>query len=101
MSLTIYDYDYKSFGRPYFYKKLKELECLVDMGDDFRFQLKGTNLYIYLTYSSFLWVLYPEGEDPKIINFEDVLEMVDGEIAEGLVYHIDIFKQERKIRKET
>lgn len=101
MSLTIYDYDYKSFGRPYFYSKMKELDFLIDMGDDFRFRLKETDFYIYLTYSSFLWVLYPGTEDPKIIKFEDVLEMVSGEVAESLIYHMDIFKQERKIRKET
>lgn len=100
MSLTIYDYDFKNFGRPYFYDKMKEVESLVDMGDHFRFWIPNTDLYIFLTFSSFVWVKYSDGENPILLCFEDVIELAPKEVVQNLMFHIDIFKHERRIEKK-
>lgn len=100
MPVTIYDYDFKSLDSPLFYKKIKELGFLVDLGDHFRFRLPDTDYYIFLTFCSFVWVYYPHNGEPEILGLEEVLERLPEAKAEEILFHLDIFKQEKHRNKK-
>ena len=96
MALTIYDHHTNYLDAPLFYQKIRELNCLEDMGDKFRFRLPGTDYYIFLTFSSFVWVYYPENQEPELLTFEKVLDRLPDDKIEILIYHLDVFKHEKK-----
>jgi hypothetical protein len=95
MALTIYDYNLRYVDAPLFYEKIRELNCLQDLGDKFRFRLPDTDYYIFLTFSSFVWVYYPHDQEPELLSFEMLLDRLPAEKIEMLIYHLDIFKNEK------
>lgn len=95
MALTIYDYEFKFIDSPIFYEKLRELGFLLDLGDKLTFRLPDTDYYIFLTISSFVWVYYPEGSEPELISLEEILERLPGDKVNDILFHLDIFRQEK------
>ena len=96
MSLTIYDHDLQYSDAPLFYNIIRELNCLEDLGDKLRFRLPNTDYYLFLTFSSFVWVYYPENQDPELLTFEKLLDRLPADKIEILIYHLDIFRHEKK-----
>jgi hypothetical protein len=99
MALTIYDHHLSYPDAPLFYEKIRELNCLEDMGDKFRFRVPDTDYYLFLTFSSFVWVYYPNNNEPELLNFEMLLDRLPTDKIELLIYHLDVFKHEKKNRK--
>lgn len=99
MSLVIYDCDLMWHQSPLYYKKFKELDFLIDMDDNLRFRLLDTDFYIYLTFSSFLWVLYGSNDDPVLLKLEDVMDKAPDYAIEKIIFHLDLFKNEKRIGK--
>jgi hypothetical protein len=96
MPITIYDYTLEDLYVPLFYKKIKDMGFLVDLGDQFRFQLPDTHYYIFLTLTSFAWVYYPPDGEPELVGLEDLLDNLPEGKKEPLLYHLDILKNEKK-----
>ena len=94
MPVTIYDYDFEAIDVPRFYKVLKDLKFLVDLGDHFRFQVPNTDYYIFLTFCSFAWVYYPKDKEPEILSLEEILERIPSNNVDDILFNLDIFKQE-------
>lgn len=99
MPVTIYDYDFRNLDCPLFYNKIRDLNLLIDLGDQFRFRLPETDYYIFLTFSSFVWVYYPNDGDPEILEVEDVIERLPENKVIDILFNLDLFVNSRKIRK--
>jgi hypothetical protein len=96
MALTIYDHHVAYLDAPLFYHEIRGLNCLEDMGDGLRFRLPDTDYYLFLTFSSFVWVYYPQDQEPELLTFEKMLDRLPDEKIETLIYHLDIFRHEKK-----
>lgn len=101
MPITIYDYDFKNLDLPLFYNRIKDLNILIDLGDQFRFRLPDTDYYIFLTFSSFVWVYYPESGEPEILDVEEILDRLPENKVIDILFNLDLFVCSRKIRKEN
>jgi hypothetical protein len=99
MALTIYDHHVPYLDAPLFYNEIRGLNCLEDMGDGLRFRLPDTDYYLFLTFSSFVWVYYPENQEPELLTFEKVLDRLPEDKIEILIYHLDVFRYEKHNRK--
>jgi hypothetical protein len=101
MPLTVYDYDFRVMSEPRYYSILKPLDFLIDMNDHFRFSVPDTDLYIYLTFSSFFWVVYPTNGEPKLLTFEEVLDLAPEDVVTKIIFNLDIFKCEKNFQNKA